>query len=137
MRLRDRKGFDKPEIIIIPMIDIMFFLLVFFMLSTLYMVNLKTVDINMPKAANVETQMRVTYVVTMKKDGSLFLEDQPIAEKTLLERAKAENARNGNFSLVLRADQDIDYGMVYALLDKFKGAGITRVGLAGESAGGK
>ena len=65
MRLRDRRGFDKPEIIIIPMIDIMFFLLVFFMLSTLYMVNLKTVDVNMPKAANVETQMHVTYVVTM------------------------------------------------------------------------
>ena len=38
---------------------------------------------------------------------------------------------------MLRADQDIDYGMVYALLDKFKGAGITRFGLAGESAGGK
>ncbi len=137
MRLRDRKGFERPEIIIIPMIDIMFFLLVFFMLSTLYMVNIKTVDVNMPKAANVETQMHVTYVVTMKKDGSLFLEDQPIAEKTLLERAKAESARNGKFSLVLRADQDVDYGMVYGLLDKFKGAGITRFGLAGESAGGK
>ena len=137
MRLRDRKGFERPEIIIIPMIDIMFFLLVFFMLSTLYMVNIKTVDVNMPKAANVETQMHVTYVVTMKKDGSLFLEDQPIAEKTLLERAKAESARNGEFSLVLRADQDVDYGMVYGLLDKFKGAGITRFGLAGESAGGK
>ena len=137
MRLRDRKGFERPEIIIIPMIAIMFFLLVFFMLSTLYMVNIKTVDVNMPKAANVETQMHVTYVVTMKKDGSLFLEDQPIAEKTLLERAKAESARNGKFSLVLRADQDVDYGMVYGLLDKFKGAGITRFGLAGESAGGK
>ena len=137
MRLRDRKGFERPEIIIIPMIDIMFFLLVFFMLSTLYMVNIKTVDVNMPKAANVETQMHVTYVVTMKKDGSLFLEDQPIAEKTLLERAKAESARNGKFSLVLRADQDVDYGMVYGLLDKFKGAGITRFGLAGESAVGK
>ena len=137
MRLRDRKGFERPEIIVIPMIDIMFFLLVFFMLSTLYMVNIKTVDVNMPKAANVETQMHVTYVVTMKKDGSLFLEDQPIAEKTLLERAKAESARNGKFSLVLRADQDVDYGMVYGLLDKFKGAGITRFGLAGESAGGK
>ena len=137
MRLRDRRSFEKPEVMIIPMIDIMFFLLVFFMLSTLYMVNIKTVDVNMPKAANVETQMHVTYVVTMKKDGSLFLEDQPIAEKTLLERAKAESARNGKFSLVLRADQDVDYGMVYGLLDKFKGAGITRFGLAGESAGGK
>ena len=96
MRIRDRKSFEKPEVMIIPMIDIMFFLLVFFMLSTLYMVNLKTVDVNMPKAANVETKLHVTY-----------------------------------------ADQDSDYGKVYALLDKFKGAGITRFGLAADSAGGK
>ena len=137
MRIRDRKSFEKPEVMIIPMIDIMFFLLVFFMLSTLYMVNLKTVDVNMPKAANVETKLHVTYVVTMKKDGHLFLEDQPISEKVLIERAQAESARNGNFSLVLRADQDSDYGKVYALLDKFKGAGITRFGLAADSAGGK
>ncbi len=137
MRIRDRKGFAKPEVMIIPMIDIMFFLLVFFMLSTLYMVNLKTVDVNMPKAANVETQLSVTYVVTLKKDGSLFLEDQLIKENVLIERAKAESARNGKFSLVLRADQESDYGKVYALLDKFKGAGITRFGLAADSAGGK
>ena len=41
MRLRDRRSFAKPEVMIIPMIDIMFFLLVFFMISTLYMVNLR------------------------------------------------------------------------------------------------
>ena len=39
MRLRDRRQFTKPEVMIIPMIDIMFFLLVFFMISTLYMVD--------------------------------------------------------------------------------------------------
>ena len=89
MRLRDRRSFSKPEIIIIPMIDIMFFLLVFFMMSTLYMVNLKTVDVNMPQAEHAETQMNVTYLVTMKKDGSLWLEDQQISEKVLLERARA------------------------------------------------
>ena len=50
MRLRDRRAFEKPEVMIIPMIDIMFFLLVFFIMSTLYMVNLKTVDVNLPKA---------------------------------------------------------------------------------------
>ena len=46
MRLRDRRAGSQPEVMIIPMIDIMFFLLVFFMMSTLYMVNLKTVDIH-------------------------------------------------------------------------------------------
>lgn len=52
------------------------------------MVNLKTVDVNMPQAEHAETQMNVTYLVTMKKDGSLWLEDQQISEKVLLERAK-------------------------------------------------
>lgn len=79
MRLRDRRAACKPEVNIIPMIDIMFFLLVFFMMSTLYMVNIKTVDVNLPQAQHAETQMKVTYLVTMKADGSLWLEYQPIA----------------------------------------------------------
>ena len=56
MRLRDRRAFGKPEVVIIPMIDIMFFLLVFFIMSTLYMVNVKTVDVNLPKAQSAQTR---------------------------------------------------------------------------------
>ncbi|WIW69834.1 ExbD/TolR family protein [Anaerosinus gibii] len=133
MRLRDRRSFAKPEVMIIPMIDIMFFLLVFFMLSTLYMVDLKTVAVNMPKAQNAEMQTNVNYLVTMKKDGSLWLEDQQIDEKTLIAQAKAENKKNPKFAVVLRADQDIDYGKVIVFLDQLKGAGLTRFGLAAES----
>lgn len=137
MRLRDRHKLDRPEIIIIPMIDIMFFLLVFFMLSTLYMVNLKTVDVNMPQAANAETRLQVTYVVTMKADGSLWLEDKSIAEGDLLARVTEQQRKNSQFAVVVRADQQLDYGMVIGLLDKIKGAGVTKVGLAADSAGGK
>lgn len=137
MRLRDRRHMEKPDIIIIPMIDIMFFLLVFFMLSTLYMVNLKTVDIHMPQAAHAETQLKVTYVVTMKDDGSLWLEDKPIAEQELLQRVAQQQANNPQFAVVVRADQKLDYGMVMGLLDKIKGAGVNKVGLAAASAGGQ
>ncbi len=136
MRLRDRHRQDKPEIIIIPMIDIMFFLLVFFMMSTLYMVNMKTVDVNIPLAQHAETTLSVTYVVTLRQDGSLWLADKPIKEDELLRRAAGENRKDSRFAVVLRADQQLDYGMVMALLDKFKGEGITHVGLAAASAGG-
>ena len=134
MRLRDRRRQDKPEIIIIPMIDIMFFLLVFFMMSTLYMVSMKTVDVNMPLAQHAETTLSVTYVVTLRQDGSLWLADKPIREDELLRRAAGENRKDSRFAVVLRADQQLDYGMVMALLDKFKGEGITHVGLAAASA---
>ena len=52
MRLKDRRAFSKPEVMIIPMIDIMFFLLVFFMLSTMYMVEQKTIPVNLPQATS-------------------------------------------------------------------------------------
>jgi biopolymer transport protein ExbD len=132
MRLRNRHSFEKPEIIIIPMIDIMFFLLVFFMLSTLYMVNMKTVDVDMPKAEHAETQMKVNYLVTMKKDGSLWLQDKQIDEKKLIAQAQKENAANPKFAVIVRADQNIDYGMVIGFLDKLKGAGITHFGLGAD-----
>lgn len=133
MRLRDRRSFMKPEVMIIPMIDIMFFLLVFFMLSTLYMVDLKTMPINLPTAKQAEAQVSTTFLVTMQKDGSLWLEDHPFSEKELLLKAQAENTRNPKFSLVFRADKDIDYGKVVAFLDHLKAAGISRFGLAADT----
>ena len=132
MRLRDRRAFEKPEVMIIPMIDIMFFLLVFFIMSTLYMVNLKTVDVNLPKAQTAQTQLNVTYLVTVRKDGSLWLEDQQIDEGTLLRRARAESQKNQRFAVVVRADGDLNYSGVMELLDKFRKEGITRFGLAAE-----
>lgn len=135
MRLRDRRNFDKPEVMIIPMIDIMFFLLVFFMLSTLYMVNLKTVPVDLPKATQAEMQTNVTYLVTMKRDGSLWLEDTPIDEKTLFAKAKQESQKNARFAVVLRADQQLDYGKVIVFLDHLKAQGITHFGLAADAGG--
>ena len=130
MRLRNRRSFRKPEVMIIPMIDIMFFLLVFFMLSTLYMVDLKTIPGNMPKVANAQTQTKGNYLVTWKADGSLYLEDKPIDEETLIQNAKVQYSQNPDFAVVIRADESIDYGKIMALLDKLKGAGITKFGLA-------
>ena len=123
MRLKDRRAFSKPEVMIIPMIDIMFFLLVFFMLSTLYMVDLKTIPVNMPKVQNAQSQTNVNYLVTMKADGTLYLENKLIDEDTLLQGAKEKYEENNNFAVVIRADENVDYGKIMALLDKFKAVG--------------
>ena len=132
MRLRDRRAFGKPEVVIIPMIDIMFFLLVFFIMSTLYMVNVKTVDVNLPKAQSAQTQLNVTYLVTVRKDGSLWPEDQPIDADTLVQQARMESQKNPRFAVVVRADGDMNYSGVMELLDRFRQAGITRFGLAAQ-----
>lgn len=132
MKLRDPRKFEKPEIIIIPMIDIMFFLLVFFMIATMSMVDLKTVDVSMPKATNVQTNLSVTYLVTIKKDGTLWLEDKAITMDDLIRRAQAEQSKNSKFAVAIRADESVDYAELMQLVDALKGAGINRFALAAD-----
>ena len=64
MKLRDSRSLKQPELMIIPMIDIMFFLLVFFMLSTMYMVDLKTIPIKLPKAEYSAVDTQTTFAVS-------------------------------------------------------------------------
>ncbi|MCB5703081.1 biopolymer transporter ExbD [Megasphaera elsdenii] len=132
MRLRDPRSFEKPSFMIIPMIDIIFFLLVFFMMTSLSMVDLHSLGVQLPFAQAAQQEPQAQFVVTIKKDGSLWLNGKVIEKGELLASAKDQQAGNSNFSVVLCADRDIDYGQVADVLDSFKKAGITHLGLAAE-----
>lgn len=135
MKLRDVRARKVPELIIIPMIDIMFFLLVFFMLSTMYMIDLKTIPVKLPQAANAAADTATTFAVTMKADGSIYLGEVQTDFQTLLLQASHEHKNNKNFAVVIRAEKSLEYGEVIKLVDKLKGAGITRFGLATDNGG--
>ncbi len=130
MKLRNARLQSKPELNIIPMIDIMFFLLVFFMLSTMYMIDLKTIPVRLPVAKNAATDTTTTFAVTLKADGSLYLGESEITMDALLLQAGMEQKQNLNFAVVIRAERELEYGRVIELVDKLKGAGIQRFGLA-------
>ena len=122
---------------IIPMIDIMFFLLVFFMISTMYMVDVKTIPIKLPTASNASATASTTFSVSIKKDGSSWLEDKQTDARSLAMQALMEQKTNPNFAIVIRADKDADYGEVIAILDLLRGAGINKFGLATDVGAGK
>lgn len=84
MKLRNYRETKQPDLNIIPMIDIMFFLLVFFMLSTMYMVEQKTIPVNLPQATSATIDNKTNFTVTLKDDGSIYLEDQQTDIQTLL-----------------------------------------------------
>lgn len=135
MKLRDVRSHKVPELNIIPMIDIMFFLLVFFMLSTMYMVDLKTIPVKLPQAQNASTDTSTTFAVTMKADGSVYLGDAQTDINSLVMQARMEQKSNPDFAVVIRAEKELEYGRVIELVDKLKGAGVSRFGLATD--GGK
>lgn len=135
MRLRNLRDFERPSIMIIPMIDIMFFLLVFFMMTSLSMVDLHSLGVQLPKASAAQAQPSAQYVVTLKQDGSLWLNGQLIQADELLASARAQQAQNSAFSVVLCADRGIDYGQVADVLNALKQAGIAHIGLAADKGG--
>ncbi|NCD08656.1 MAG: biopolymer transporter ExbD [Negativicutes bacterium] len=137
MKLRDSRQLKTPDLMIIPMIDIMFFLLVFFMLSTMYMVDMKTIPIKLPVADNSAVDVKTTFAVSIKKDGSIWLGDKETNIKSLAMQAVMEQKLNPGFAIVIRADKDADYGQVITVLDALKGAGINRFGLATDAGAGK
>ncbi|WP_270369906.1 ExbD/TolR family protein [Megamonas funiformis] len=136
MKLRNYREAKQPDLNIIPMIDIMFFLLVFFMLSTMYMVEQKTIPVNLPQATSAAIDNKTNFTVTLKDDGSIYLEDQQTDIQTLLMQATKEQKNNPSFAIIIRADKDINYDKVVSFIDTLKKAGITRFGLATNGAGG-
>lgn len=136
MKLRNYRETKQPDLNIISMIDIMFFLLVFFMLSTMYMVEQKTIPVNLPQATSATIDNKTNFTVTLKDDGSIYLEDQQTDIQTLLMQATKEQKNNPSFAIIIRADKDINYDKVVSFIDTLKKAGITRFGLATNGAGG-
>ena len=137
MRRRPRKQSLPPQLMLSPMIDMIFLLLVFFIVSTMYMSEIKTIPIRLPVAQNSETVSKSNFAVTVKKDGVLYLEDNKIEIKQLVANAAAESKRDAAFSEIIRADGEANYKTVIKLMDELKGAGVTRFGLATDLGDGK
>ena len=137
MRRRPRKQSLPPQLMLSPMIDMIFLLLVFFIVSTMYMSEIKTIPIRLPVAQNSETVSKSNFAVTVKKDGVLYLEDNKIEMKQLVANAAAESKRDAAFLVIIRADGEANYKTVIKLMDELKGAGVTRFGLATDLGDGK
>ena len=137
MRRRPRKQSLPPQLMLSPMIDMIFLLLVFFIVSTMYMSEIKTIPIRLPVAQNSETVSKSNFAVTVKKDGVLYLEDNKIEMKQLVANAAAESKRDAAFSVIIRADGEANYKTVIKLMDELKGAGVKRFGLATDLGDGK
>lgn len=91
MRRRRKRVMKSPEIMLSPMIDMIFLLLVFFIVSTMYMSEVKTIPIRLPVARHSENVSKSNFNVTIKKDGSLYLDENKIEMDMLVQNAAIES----------------------------------------------
>lgn len=132
MKLRNLRIDSQPQLMIIPMIDIVFFLLVFFMMSTLYMVQQHSIPLNLPQAVSVQQEKPHNTAITVMQDGRIMFDQEEISLALLAGRVSAAVAEQPDNVFVLRADKQTEYDKVIKVLDNLKAAGAQKISVAAE-----
>ena len=120
----------KPVFMIIPMIDIIFFLLVFFMMNSLQTIAQKALSV---QSASAPAQMPL--IVTVDKDGHITLDNRPVSLEEASDLMKQHMTENANAAVVLQADKGTAHGQVVAVMDMLKSAGVKRLAIAAKQKG--
>jgi biopolymer transport protein ExbD len=129
MRLQ-RRSIKKARIEIIPMIDTIFFLLVFFMISTLSMTQFKGMAVNLPKAASGQQAPAESAAITIDKDGRIFMNQQIIDTAALGDALKQQLANNAEMLVVINADDGVAHGQVVEVMDIARAANVAKMAIA-------
>jgi biopolymer transport protein ExbD len=120
----------RARIEIIPLIDIMFFLLAAFMLVSLTMINMKGIDVNLPTATSAQANSLPDFtIVSIDALMDIYFEKEKVAKEDVLPRLQKLYDANHNVRIFVRADKDATYENVVFVLDKARTAGIQKVGL--------
>jgi biopolymer transport protein ExbD len=118
----------EARIEIIPLIDIMFFLLASFMLVSLSMVNLKTVKVNLPTATSAGSETKRDFVdISVDKAGSAYLNKREVDDNELVGALAGFRKANPDVRIIISGDTEARHGDVIHVLDLVHLAGIDKV----------
>jgi biopolymer transport protein ExbD len=131
MRFRPKEADDEMRVELTSMTDIIFLLLIFFMISTTFDGPRKSLDIQLPesKAAEVAQETK-QHVIEMGMDDTLRLDGQPIAIQDLGQRLASSGAPSLQRAAIIRADKRLPYGKVVVVLDLVRQANIREIAVA-------
>ena len=123
---------NNNKIDVLPMIDIIFSILAFLIISSLYLTRVETVSVELPKAINSITQKKKFINISIDKSGNLFINKIRTELQDL--KVKLVNLTNENKNLVvLNADKNISHGYVISVLDVLRSIDGLKIGISTKS----
>ena len=122
MKRRKSREYRRGRIEIIPMIDVMFFLLATFMLSSLSMQNLDSLQVNLPQGEAEKLSAKTPVTLTLTSDSKIFVNRTPVTLETLGDTLKPL-LRDSEQKVVVSADSDAPQGIVVQAMLRARGAG--------------
>jgi biopolymer transport protein ExbD len=129
MRLPEDNETRQAVVNILPMIDVIFAILTFFIMSTLYLTNDEGLPVNLPQAVSSTSQDQATVTLTITADGELFLGKDAIALTDLANEVQTI-AAGGPIQVTIRADETTQHGSVVAAMDQLRQVEGVKLGIA-------
>ena len=121
---------DNQGINIVPMIDVIFAILTFFIISSLDLIRLDNIPVNLPKASTSTLVKDKPIVLTIDKENNIFLENKPIDSKILVDQIKNIISDYSTDILVISADKEVAYGKVVEVIDQVRSIDNLRIGMS-------
>lgn len=122
----------KSKINIIPMIDVIFFLLVFFMLFTSFRTNPSGIEMELPRAVTATEQEENQMIVEISSEGDFYYDGENLSIEEIREIAREQNDEQDNLVVVINADEETRYRSVIELMDNLRQEEIYSLALAAE-----
>lgn len=121
---------ESVQINIVPMIDVIFAILTFFIMASLFLTRSEGLPVNLPRAATAQEQQQSKIAVTIDADGNVFVNREQTPIEQLTERVSTLKNTANQALVVIQADETVDHGQVVQVMDALRTIEGVRLGIA-------
>ena len=130
-RKRNREE-EEASIDMTPMLDIVFIMLIFFIVTTSF-VKEAGIEINRPKGANAATVKSANIFIAVRKNGEVWMDKRQVDIERVSANIERMLAEQPTDTVVIQADKEAVHGTVVKVMDQVKAAGIDKISIAAEN----
>ena len=131
MRKRRARDRDTSEVNLTPMLDVVFIMLIFFIVTASF-VKEAGIDISRPPAATAERKERGNILIAITANDQIWIDRRQVDPRSLRANIERMHAENPQGSVVIQADKDSKNGLLVQVMDAARLAGVKNVSLAAE-----
>lgn len=135
MKFRPEKRSRGLIINVTSLIDVMFLLLIFFMVTSTFK-DQPAINLVLPRSSTATETVTTPTILYLTSEGQVYLNDTLMSQEDLARELERLHTTSGDDRMVMSADQDADHGDVVELIDTIKNSGFTRVSISARKSGG-
>ena len=118
------------EINIVPMIDVIFSILAFFIISTLFLTRSEGLPVNLPEANTSQQQSKIEITVTIQENGNIAFNEENVSLEELVTKTQQAAANSQETIVVVKADEAVSHGQVVRVMDNLRGVEGVKLAIA-------